>query len=359
MIYNDNFERTKKYAKAFWEKELIDRPYVCVTAPKKDAKPVTEGVFHSPTNSFKATTSGDYLPILQTYEKVVASTFYGGEALPTFEVTLGPDQYAAFLGAEIKTRDGFFTTWSEPCVSDWSDFPIALNTAAGSSFDKVKKFMEFAAEYSRDKFFINMLDLHSNMDALSALRGPMDLCYDIMDEPEIVLHKLEQVNNTYDAVYRMAYEAADMKNRGTIGWSPIYCEGRSAVVQCDFSCMLSPAQAREFVIPSIQREAAYLDHCVYHYDGKEALGHLDDVLAIKEIDCIQWVPGDGQPRSLEWIDLLKKIQKAGKSVWIYDWTAEEIKAHFKELEPNKVAFSLSTATEDEAESLLEYLVKNT
>lgn len=29
MLYNDNLERTKQYARAFWAKELIDRPYVC------------------------------------------------------------------------------------------------------------------------------------------------------------------------------------------------------------------------------------------------------------------------------------------------------------------------------------------
>ena len=359
MLYNDNLERTKQYARAFWAKELIDRPYVCVTAPKKDGRAVTEGVFHSPANAFRAAVSGDYLPILQTYEEIVRNTFYGGEALPTFEVTLGPDQYAAFLGANIECREGFFTTWAEPCVTDWREYPLTVDTTPGSAFDKVRAFMEFAAAYSEDKFFINMLDLHSNLDALSALRSPMELCYDIMDEPELVAAKLEEVNATYDQVYRMAYTAGRMEQRGTIGWSPIYCEGRSAVVQCDFSCMLSPEQARRYVIPSVRQEAAYLDHCVYHYDGKEALGHLEDILAIPEIDCIQWVPGDGQPRSLEWMDLLKKIQKAGKSVWIYDWTAEEIRAHFRELEPNKVAFSLHTSTQDEAESLLEYLVKHT
>lgn len=86
--------------------------------------------------------------------------------------------------------------------------------------------------------------------------------------------------------------------------------------------------------------------------------HLDAILSIDKIDCIQWVPGEGQPRTLEWMDLLKKIQAAGKSVWLYDWTAEEIKAYHKELQPDKVAFSLGTATPSEADSLLEYLSKN-
>ena len=192
MLYNDNFERTQKYAEAFWNKELIDRPYVCVTAPRNGAEPVTEGVFCSPTNSFKAAVSGDYLPILQTYEKTVRSTFYGGEALPSFDATLGPDQYAAFLGAGIKTRDEFYTTWSEPCVTDWEAFPIAVEKGPGSSFDILKRFMEFAAEYGQDKFFVNMLDLHSNMDALSALRGPWTCAMTLWMSPKPSLKSLRR-----------------------------------------------------------------------------------------------------------------------------------------------------------------------
>ena len=74
-----------------------------------------------------------------------------------------------------------------------------------------------------------------------------------------------------------------------------------------------------------------------------------------EIDCVQWVPGAGQPRTVEWMDLLQKIQAAGKSVWIYDWTVEEIMAYHKELAPDKewhYPYSgLSDAAEDWNESL--------
>ena len=58
------------------------------------------------------------------------------------------------------------------------------------------------------------------------------------------------------------------------------------------------------------------------------------------------------------MDLLLKIQSAGKAIWIFDWTAEEIKANFKRLNPALVAFSVGTKTPDEADELLEYLVKN-
>lgn len=359
MIYNDNMDSVKKYARAFWEKELIDRPYICVTAPKRGAQPPQVEVANTAENCFKACVSGDYGPILRSFEQTVSSIYWGGDAVPSFEVTLGPDQYAGFLGSTITAKDGYITTWAEHCVDDWEGFDIRLDTSPDGYFEKVRRFMEAAADFGKDKFLINMLDLHSNLDALSALRGPQELCFDIMDYPELVAEKLDQVNATYREVYEMAYQAGNMEQNGTIGWSPIFCEDKSAVLQCDFSCMLSPQQARQYVIPSIQQEAQHLVHNIYHYDGKDALGHLEDVLALREIDCIQWVPGAGQPRTIEWMELLHKIQDAGKSLWIYDWTAEEIKQRYKELRPELTAFSLYVNSQDEAEELVEYLVKNT
>ena len=176
-----------------------------------------------------------------------------------------------------------------------------------------------------------------------------------MDYPEEVHRVLDEVNATFGKVYDMAYESGNMANVGTIGWSPIYCRGRSAVLQCDFSCVLSPAQGREYVFPAIEEESSHLDHAIYHLDGKDALCHLDTLLAMDCIDCIQWVPGAGQPRTLEWMDLLKKIQSAGKSLWLYDWTPDEIRMYAKELRPELVAFSVWVGTPDEADSLVEAL----
>lgn len=359
MLYKNDLDRAKTYWKAFWQKELIDRPTVCVTAPLNSA-PRKKAYDSSPRHSYQTCMSGQYEANLEAFEEAVASTYYGGEAIPSMEITVGPDQYAGFLGAPILARDDMDTTWAEPIVDDWSSFEVRIDRSPGGYFESIRRYMTAAAEYSRDKFLIQMLDLHGNMDALSALRGPQNLCMDLYDCKGEVHRVLGDVRNTYAEIVDMAYTAGDMAKRGSIGWSPTYCgEGRFAVIQCDFICMISPEKAREFVIPAIEEEAAFLDHSVFHLDGKGALAHLDDILAINDIDVIQWVPGNGQPRSPYWMDLLKRIQKAGKSIWVPDWTADEIRALHKELEPDKVVYSLRTQSREQAEDLLVYLSKNT
>jgi 5-methyltetrahydrofolate--homocysteine methyltransferase len=130
------------------------------------------------------------------------------------------------------------------------------------------------------------------------------------------------------------------------------------VVECDVICLLGPRHARRFVLPAIAEEAAYLDHCIFHLDGPAALVHLDDLLAIPAIDAIQWVPGDGQPRSPQWMDLLQKIQAAGKGLWL-DWTAEEIRQHYGDLRPEGVCFYTTVSSPQAADELLDWLKRHT
>ncbi len=47
----------------------------------------------------------------------------------------------------------------------------------------------------------------------------------------------------------------------------------------------------------------------------------------------------------------------GKGLWIFDWTAEEIKQHFRELRPEGLIFEVGTKNVKEAEELVRY-VKN-
>ena len=41
------------------------------------------------------------------------------------------------------------------------------------------------------------------------------------------------------------------------------------------------------------------------------------MLGLEKLHGIQWIPGDGAPPPEEWLDLLKRIRKAGKLVQLF------------------------------------------
>ena len=338
--------------RAFWNQDIIKRPCVAITAPKGGVQPV-------------AGPPGQYLPdadfgqVIDQAEASMASTYYGGEAMPIFQPSFGPDQLAAFVGGRLdQSKDSAGTTWSVPFVDDWgTSLPLRLGQG-NNSWQRMLDLYRQASERGKGKFLVGMLDLHSNLDWLASVRGPERLCLDIIDQPDTVHRAMANVRQLYRTVYQEIFKAGGMAERGTCGWLPYFCEGRFATTQCDFCLLLSPEHFGEFVLPAIDEESGFLDHSVYHYDGRGALKHFDAITGIDPLDGIQWTPSAGDKPMIEWIDLLKRFQSTGKSVFV-GCSTEELKVFHRELKPNLVFYRTWARSEGEAEQLLKWLEANT
>ena len=351
LQFKPDFDRARTYWEAFWNREIIDRPCVSITAPKEPANP------REPPSVLNAV-DGRYLESLQRFERWVASTHFGGEAIPFYQVNFGPDQFSAFIGAELVMSEDHGTSWVKPFVTDWQTVQIRIREEESSIWIQMLNYLQLADRFSKGKFLVGMIDLHSNMDCLMAIRGTQALCMDLIDRPHDVERVLTEVRALFPRVYDAIYEAGDMRSRGCVGWAPFYSTGKFCTIQCDFIFMVSPEHARRFAIPALAEEASFLDHSVYHLDGPGALVHLNDILAIPDIDVIQWVPGAGNGRMIDWIDLLKTIQAAGKGLQI-GCTPEELKRFHRELRPEGVLYCCGTASVQESDELLDWLQSNT
>jgi hypothetical protein len=76
-----------------------------------------------------------------------------------------------------------------------------------------------------------------------------------------------------------------------------------------------------------------MDHNVFHLDGKGMLRHLDVLLELPEIQAIQWVQGVGSDQPiLQWLEVIKKIQAAGKGV-VVDLQLDEVEPFMSAMKP--------------------------
>jgi len=262
-------------------------------------------------------------------------------------------------GAFHFSQDSKSTNWVEPCVRDWRDaFPLAIRDD-NPAWRHMQELGRQVAAICAGRCLTGVCDLHSNADALSALRGPQNFCLDFYDCPELVGEAMRQVRSLYQPVYQKLYETGGMSAAtGTIGWIPFWCAGRYATIQCDFVCMVSPELSRQFIIPALAEEAEFLDHCIYHLDGPGTLPHLDDILSIQAIDAIQWVSGDGQPPMHTWLDVLKKCQAAGKGLQISGVNFEQIKMLTRELKPEGIVYCVRVDSEKELDAIARWLEQN-
>ena len=82
--------------------------------------------------------------------------------------------------------------------------------------------------------------------------------------------------------------------------------------------MISPAQFRRFVQPSLDIQSRKLDHVLYHLDGPDAIRHVPALMEINGIDALQWTSGAGHfdAASNDWFVIYDQVTSAGKSLWL-------------------------------------------
>ena len=70
--------------------------------------------------------------------------------------------------------------------------------------------------------------------------------------------------------------------------------------------MISTRMFEDVFLPGLVDECRFLDRSIYHLDGPGALRHLDSILAIPELDALQWVFGAGNEGFHRWVEVYRK-----------------------------------------------------
>ena len=283
----------------------------------------------------------------------LARLSFPADNLPIAHVDYGCVQLAACFGAEPSFEEN--TVWYEDLIADPESCPPLLLTKQERWWQTYKQVMLKLVEVSHGDFLVGMPAFGSNMDVLAELRGTQNVLYDLIDRPDWVKGKLEEVNEAFFAAFDDYYEHIRLYDGSSCYtffhlWGP----GKVSQVQCDFAAMISPDMFAEFVVPPLTRQCAWLDHSLFHLDGPSCICHLDHLLAIKELDAVQWTSGAGQPPSGDpvWYGLYDRILKAGKSVQIIDASVSQARHIFDRFGPAGVWVFVQVQSEEEVEDMV-------
>ena len=282
----------------------------------------------------------------------IRTTYYGGEALPLFfhGWSVG---HALVMGCEPRfTPD---TVWTDPLPEEEDGFPLIRFLRESPWWKWMVESTLQAAQASRGHYYVMPMWGNHAGDNLALIRGSQRLMMDIADNPAWVRQAVQKVSDILQEVYMELWPLVDEKVTGLEGslnycglWSP----GKTMGFDCDISCCISAKQLEEIFLPPLIETMRTVEHRIYHLDGTVALQHLNLLLSLSEIDAVQWVPGAGHERILQWIPLIQRIQKAGKAVLVQA-DAADIPALLGEVSARALCIATSCASEREAKDLLE------
>ena len=261
------------------------------------------------------------------HARLARSTF-PEDVLPLADTDLGPGSLALLLGSEPEFSED--TVWFHPGVQPGQN-PEALPSL---KFDpstpwwkKTEEIITKCVAQAAGDYLVGCPDLVENLDTLASLCTPETVCMSLIERPDWVLQKIEEINEVWFEAYDRIYELIKQPDgSAAFGAFYLWAPGKVAKVQCDCSAMISPTMFRQFVVPSLKKQCERLDYSLYHLDGTQAMRHLDALLEIEPLDAIEWTPQagiepGGHPR---WYELYQKILAAGKSVQVVNVEQNEI-----------------------------------
>jgi hypothetical protein len=349
LLYKEDWDDAKKVIEAWWNREL-DRPLLQLVSPKnKNAPNVDECAFlrHYPYPD-KA---------LDTVFQQFSGINFEMEAYPNVWVNLGPGSLSAYLGGELRFDGSINTSWF---IGDFT-----LDELKQVSFDPDNKWWKYtcqtynaATRICKNKAVVAFTDLLDAVTVTAQLRGnfPTNLIKDMFADGAKVKNVLERIHGLFYKYYEESCDLIDIKENGYSTWTSLWSRKKHFVIQCDFIVFLSPKMFREFILPLVVEECRYFDRTIWHLDGPLELKHLDALLSIEELDCIQWIAGQGNMDAGEdcWVPLYKKIKNAGKTLQLYVPPAKVMHILSK-IESEGVTVHATCNTQQERDKLVKQL----
>ena len=354
MEYKPDFEELEPYYRAFWQCEVLDRPAISITAPKKGSTQA-ECPWKNEKQRFY---QGNIEPVVDYHESVFRNTFYGGLAAPHFGPEYGPDIFSGFLRVVIKfSEDSEVTSWAEwkdAPLRDYDDLSILELDRNTPLYRKYLEATRLGIKRGAGRYLVSAIDLHGGFDSLAVLRGgPDQAALDLLENPAGVKKAMAKLYRVWEEIYDDYCAIVRDSQAGTSSWMNIWAPGKMFPVQNDFSCLVSGKMYREFFLEELVAEIDHLDYSIYHLDGTEALQHLDILLDIPKLSAIQWVSGAKYSGAgiERWIPLFQKIQARKKAIVVYP-SLKEIPLVLEKLKPEGLLVQVGCGSEEEARQVL-------
>jgi len=313
------WDEVKKNHEAWWNHEL-ERPLVVLLRPNA----YTPSVPQPSTPLLAQNTVHDLSikpkDIMERYDYHLSTLEFTEDSFPIFDlVHFGPGVLAAFLGARLDNSSG--GVWFHPP----NDKPIPIKDLH-LEYDpnnqwlvRVKELAIAACEFWQGQVLVGMPDLGGVLDILASFRTSEGLLFDLYDEPDEVKRVTAEIVDAWYRVFDEFNELVAPTNPGYSNWSGVYSKVPQYIPQCDFAYMISNDMFREFALDTIKYDTERIPRTVFHLDGMGMLPHMDDILALPGLDCLQWVHGAGNRNDTcaDWQDIHERVFAAGKLLHTY------------------------------------------
>jgi len=218
-----------------WWDGRLERPLVAIeTIPSNSG--ITLADLYPQLGKYGLSTPVD--SVLDQVEANLDQVDYLLDSFPRWWPNFGPGSLAAIMGSELEYVND--TTWFHPLPVDDLYFIQPNFNEASPWWRRHQDFVERAVARWQDTLVIGSADIGGNLDVLASLRGSNRLLTDLVDHPEHVQQLTNLITKAWVDMYKTIDGLLSKTQKGRSYWTPFWAPGSMALLQCDFSSMISP-----------------------------------------------------------------------------------------------------------------------
>jgi hypothetical protein len=351
LITKPDYEICRQRVEAWFQGEMIDR------APLRFHRHNAE--YDAAVKSNHATQREKWFDTeyqVDSFIDSIKGMRFNAETFPIFCPNLGPNVYAAFHGGDMTFED--VTSWYHEIIHDYATDLQKIQFSKDNVFyRKILELMNTAFEKCNRQYLVGYTDLHPGLDCALAWRGVSDLCMDLILDTENAQKLFELTEEHFLEVYDEYDRLLKAHGMPSSAWMNLPVNGRMHIPSADFSFMISQEDYIRYGLPILQQEVKTMTHNVFHVDGKGVARHIDVILSVPEVQCIQWVQGmaDDYP-IMQHLDFIRYVQSRNRGI-IVDLAKEDLNEYMEKMSPKNTFLWIATVSEEEEMDIIRRVEK--
>lgn len=337
------YGRAKERMDAWWEHEIIDRAPIRFTEHNAQHKTGLGDILKNYASLKEYWYDTEYQ--ICAFLKGLEETGTLAETFPVYYPNLGPGVYASFYGSPLSFAE--VTSWTGHIVHDieFDDFSQIKLDMQNEYWLKIEEMTDAALKAAKGRFLVGYTDLHPSMDCVADWCGAEQVCMSMLDAPERLEELLEIAYADFPQIYGHYNQKLFAAGMPSVSWMGIPTDEPMHIPSCDFATLVSSAQFERFCLPHIEREVRQAKYNVFHLDGRGVARHIDAILSLPQIQAIQLVQGVAEDEPiLQWVPLIRKIQRAGRSV-VVCIQPDELQSFMDAVPPEGIYLTLAAPPE--------------
>jgi len=331
----------KRYL-AFWRKELLDdKPIIQIQNPKAicpEAEPwmleASSEKYLCPGKNYKYQMWGrsQWSWHADLFQYLVPGMF-------------GPMSFLAFCGCKPVFEKQ--TVWYDPAISSLDETDRIHFDSDCENWRLFLENLKYYADKTAGEQQIGIPVDGCPMDWVATILGVEKFLMATLEEPDKLSEFAMRLAGEYLEAYDAFYPLLISKNDGVSNWLPIWTDRQLISVQDDIAINISPEMYRDLFLPALRKIAGHAPLSSLHWhDG--ARQHLEWIVETPEIKLVQLGHDPASPSFTEMLGDMRKIQQAGKYLFISCVKANEVKYFIENLDLRGLAMIIDARNDAES-----------